>query len=182
MTAETFDPQDVQASLAGDGEAYGRLVARHQHALAGYMWRFTRDERECEELVHETFVQAYLSLRSFRGRSPWPHWLRKIATRVGYRYWKSRARRRAMTSLSPEAWQAVAERPLSEVDANEAAEVVHAAIAELAPRDRLVLMLLYIEECSVAETAELCGWSQTMVKVQAHRARKRLKQVLERKA
>jgi RNA polymerase sigma-70 factor (ECF subfamily) len=46
-------------------------------------------------------------------------------------------------------------------------------------RDRLVLMLIYLEGCSVAEAAEATGWSRTMVKVQAHRARRRLRALLE---
>jgi RNA polymerase sigma-70 factor, ECF subfamily len=179
MTADLLDQQDVTASVAGDGEAYARLVARHQHALAAYMWRFTRDRRECEELVHEAFVEAYLSLRSYRGRSPWIHWLRTVATRVGYRYWKARARQQRVSAMSMAAWQEVAGDPPREIEAAAAAEVVHAVLGRMAPRDRLVLTLLYLEQCSVSETARLCGWTQTMVKVQAHRARKRLRKLLE---
>jgi RNA polymerase sigma-70 factor (ECF subfamily) len=179
MTGDLLDQEDVGASVAGDGAAYARLVARHQLALAAYMWRFTRDRRECEELVHEAFVEAYLSLRSYRGQSPWFYWLRKIATRVGYRFWKARARQQAASGMSMAAWREVAERPSGEIDAAEAAEAVYAVLGRLAPRDRLVLTLLHIEQCSVAETARLCGWTQTMVKVQAHRARKRLRKMLE---
>ena len=42
-----------------------------------------------------------------------------------------------------------------------------------------MLTLLYWDDCTVAEAAELAGWTQTMVKVQAHRARKKLKRLLE---
>jgi RNA polymerase sigma-70 factor (ECF subfamily) len=179
MTADLLDQQDVRAAMGGDGEAYGRLVARHQPALAAYLWRFTRDRREREELVQETFVEAYLSLRSYRGRSPLGHWLRKIATRAGYRLWKVRARQPALLGMSAEAWQRVAQAAPRELQAAEAAEAVHVMLAHLAPRDRLVLTLLYIEQCSVAEAAGLCGWTKTMVKVQAHRAKQRLRKLLE---
>ncbi len=60
-------------------------------------------------------------------------------------------------------------------------EEVAVALEQLAPRDRLVLTLLYLESRSVAEAADLAGWSETMVKVQAHRARKRLRKLLETK-
>ncbi len=60
-------------------------------------------------------------------------------------------------------------------------EEVAAALEQLAPRDRLVLTLLYLESRSVAEAADLAGWSETMVKVQAHRARKRFRKLLELK-
>ena len=178
MTADLLDQQDVRASMAGNGEAYRRLVVRHQSLLTAYLWRFTRDRRQCEELVQETFVEAYLGLGSYRGRAPWSHWLRKIATRVGYRFWKARAKQPATLGMAAKAWQRVAEMP-REVEAAEAAEAVNVMLARLAPRDRLVLTLLYLEQCSVAEAAELCGWTRTMVKVQAYRAKKRFRKLWE---
>ena len=68
------------------------------------MWRFTRDRVQWEELVHDVFVEAYLSLRSYRGEAPLLHWLRKIATRVGYRWWKHRNRQKVETSLELQDW------------------------------------------------------------------------------
>ncbi len=177
--ADHLDRRDIEASLAGDGEAYGRLIRRHQDAVGTYLWRFTRDRRQWEELVHDVFVEAYLSLRSYRGRGPWLHWLRRIATRAGYRYWKERTRQKAREPLSLESWDAVATDGSRERAAADAAERVHAVLTRLGPRDRLVLTLMYLEECSVAEISELSGWSRSMVKVQAHRARKRLKTLLE---
>ncbi len=56
------------------------------------MTRFTRDERMLEELVHDVFVEAYFSLDGYRGDAPFEHWLQRIATRVGYRYWTRRGR------------------------------------------------------------------------------------------
>jgi len=63
--------------------------------------------------------------------------------------------------------------------AHESADEVAVTLEKLAPRDRLVLTLLYLESRSVAEAADLAGWSETMVKVQAHRARKRFRKLLE---
>ena len=67
----------------------------------------------------------------------------------------------------------------ADLEAAEAAETLHNLLGQLPPRDRLVLTLLYLEELSVAQAAEQTGWSRTMVKVQAHRARKKLKKLLE---
>jgi RNA polymerase sigma-70 factor (ECF subfamily) len=171
------DLVDMGRALEGDGDAYARLVRRHQAAMGRYMWRFTRDRVQWEELVHEVFVEAYLSLRGFRGRAPFTHWLRKIATRVGYRFWTKRARLRVETSASLKPWDQI-EQP-AQANVHEAAEQVHALLERLGPRDRLVLTLFYLEECSIAEIAQLTGWTQTMVKVQSFRARGRLKKLLE---
>ena len=177
--ADQADLNDVRAAVSGDGDAYARLVRRHQEAVGRVMWRFSRDRLQWEELVQDVFVEAYVSLPRYRARAPLIHWLRKIAVRVGYRYWRRRDRQRRETPLSLRDWDQVLGGQADPADAREAAEIVQAMLQRVAPRDRLVLTLIYLEGCSVAEAARLAGWTQTMVKVQAHRARKRLKRLLQ---
>ncbi len=172
------DSEDVRASLEGDQEAYARLVRRHQQAIADRMWRFTRDRAVREELVHDTFVEAYFSLSGFQGQAPLTHWLMRIATRVGYRYWQECKRNRREVSLAAHEWELGSDA--SEIgSATEVGELVHHLLAQLGPRDRLVLTLMYLEEQSVAGIADLTGWSQSLVKVQLHRARKRLRKICQ---
>ncbi|HEV3002870.1 MAG TPA: RNA polymerase sigma factor [Pirellulales bacterium] len=176
-TAE-LDWCDIRATLGGDGQAYARIVRRYQDQIASQMWRLSRRRADCEQLVHDVFVEAFLSLKHFQGRAPLLHWLRKIATRVGYRYWKQQARLRRQATVTLQDWHKSSPAE-QRADEAEAASQVHALLAQLPPRDRLVLTLIYLEGCSVAEAAERAGWSQTMTKVQAHRARKKLKKLLE---
>jgi len=173
------DAADIRASLDGDGDAYSRLVKRYERTIAAQLWRLTRDKVACEELVQDVFVEAYFGLRKFRHEAPLEHWLRAIATRVGYRYLKQLARERAKPHVSLEDWDHVA-APTPEADPAEAAALLHALLAQLPPRDQLVLTLLYFEGCSTKDAAALTGWSPTMVRVQAHRARKKLKSLAER--
>ena len=86
------DAEFVAAAQNGDGDAYGNIVELHQSTIAAQMRRFSRDPSVIEELTHDVFVEAYMSLKSYRSDSPLLHWLRKIAVRVGYRYWKRRSR------------------------------------------------------------------------------------------
>lgn len=173
---DTEDRADVSATLGGDGGAFGRLVARHQQTIARQMHRFTRDRTLLEELVQDVFVEAYSSLAGFRAEAPFLHWLRRVAVRVGYRHWRQReagARHRDLADA------ATLEAPSGDADAREAADYVHAWLARLPARDRLVLTLLSLEQRSVAEIAELTGWSRSLVKVAAFRARRRLRKLME---
>ena len=175
--SDTTDWSDIQASLGGDGEAYSRLVQRHQQDVAEYMWRFTRSRVEWEELVHDVFVEAYFSLRGYKARSPWSHWLKRIATRVGYRHWKLRRRQRDRAVPLTESVSAAVATRRDSVAAQDAGQLVHDLLRQLAPRDRLVMTLKYLEGYTVADIASLTGWSETMVKVQTHRAKKRLRKI-----
>lgn len=169
--------EDIRQSLQGDPEAYRRLIERHQEYIGRVLWRFSRDRRVHEELVQDVFVEAYLSLGRYRGKAPFVHWLSRIATRVGYRYWKQIDRQKNRESFTLEEWDQLPCDSGEKIDASQAAALVHRLLGQLPPRDRLVLTLRYIEECDVAETAQRTGWTKSMVKVQTWRARKKLEKL-----
>jgi len=174
------DARLVLAALDGDDDAFGRIVELHQRTIASQMRRFSRDQTTIEELVHDVFVEAFTCLRSYRGQSPLIHWLRKIAVRVGYRYWKQQARRGErsvqLSTVTKDLDRFASSNNENQIDAS---EILDGLLEALSVRDRLVLTLLYWDGCSVAEAAELSGWSKATVKIQAYRARKRLQQLIE---
>jgi len=169
------DLTDIRRCLNGDRDCYQRLIERHQQRIAALMWRFSREPATHEELVQDVFVEAYLSLGSYRARAPFEHWLARIATRVGYRFWRRQARERATSPLAIEEWDRILQPAGADTAPKEAAELLNRLLMQLKPRDRLVLTLRYLEELSVAETAQRLGWSQALVKIQSLRARRRLK-------
>ena len=176
-TISEMDQRDIAASLNGDGEAYARLVQHYQDQVFAQMWRFTRDTAVLEELVQEVFVEAYLSLKGFRGRAPFLHWLRRVATRVGYRHWKSQVRKRDREEALTETRLKLATAP-ADLSPFEAAEALYGMFAKLPSQDRLVLTLFYFEQCDANEISGRTGWNRTLVKVRLHRARKKLKALL----
>lgn len=170
------DTADVEAARRGDHDAFARLVDRHTPAVTRLMRRFTRDPRQLEELVQDTFVEVHGALPRFRGDAPFLHYLRRIGTRVGYRLWTRRSRGPELVGDATRLDVAVHDGGAA---ARDEAEWVAAMLARLRPRDRLVLTLVYLEGCSMAEVAELTDWSLAMVKTQTHRARRRLAKILE---
>lgn len=164
--------EDVLKSIAGDGQAYGRLVQRHQAAVSRILWRFTQDALTHQELVEEVFVQAYFRLAQYKGDAPLECWLATIATRIGYDFW--RKQKRKTLQIDPADWQGIAAAPPK--DPNEAAQTVHRLLAMLPPKDRLVLTLRFLEQLDVQQTAQRLGWTAGRVRVQTHRALKKLKE------
>ncbi|OHB63337.1 MAG: hypothetical protein A2168_02455 [Planctomycetes bacterium RBG_13_50_24] len=169
--------RDVRLSLQGDSDAYTRLIKQHQSHVSRMLWRFSRDRLVHEELVQDVFVEAYLSLNSYREKAPFGHWLSRIATRVGYRYWKQLARRGETESFSLAEWDELPGKSPDQMDPGRAADLLHRLLGQLRPRDRLILTLRYLEGCDVAETARRTGWTKSMVKIQSMRARKRLEKL-----
>ncbi len=131
--------------------------------------------------MQQVFVDAYFSLKTYRGDAPLLHWLRKIATRTGYRYWREKTRESVETTLpDSDVLEQIAAAQDDEIDPTEAAAVLQGLLARLPADDRLVLTLMYFDECSTLEIAERMGWSRAKVKTQALRARRRIKEIAER--
>lgn len=169
------DLRDIAAARGGDGDAYARLIERYERAIHVQMHRFSRDPAVCRELVQDVFVEAYLSLHTFRGQAPFLHWLRRVATRTGYRHWTREAKSRRI--------QTVLEREVapdsSQQTPSDAAALLFEILAELPVKDRLVLTLFYYDSRSAQEIAAHTGWSETLVRVRLHRSRHRLRKLIE---
>jgi RNA polymerase sigma-70 factor (ECF subfamily) len=172
------DLQDIKESLNGDSQAYKRLIEKYQQHISKILWKFTRDNRTHEELVQDVFVEAYLSLSTYKAKAPLEHWLAKIAVRVGYQYFKLQKRKQKTEQFSFEQWDRIAQQDQQEdIEPERAAQLLYELLAQLPPRDRLVLTLRYLQQHNIEETANMTGWSKTMVKVQTNRAKNKLKQL-----
>jgi RNA polymerase sigma-70 factor (ECF subfamily) len=177
--SSTPDEQLVEATLAGDDDAFAQLTLRHKSRVFGVAARFAGNAAELEDICQDVFVQVYFKLRQYRRDSPFEHWVLRITTHKCYDY--LRKRRRSGTTLSVDALlesgyePSAPEHPAPHPDL----ERLHAALAGLSPKERLVITLLELEERSLQEIAGLTGWSVANVKVRAFRARAALRKLME---
>jgi len=174
------DRNDIEASLHGDGAAYARLLRRHEPGVTRQMAHYTRNPELLRELVQEVFVEAYRALPGCRPQAPFAPRLSRIASRVGYRHWKTLRRERERTVPLEEWRERTPAAPVEDREPSEAAELLYRLLERLPDKDRLVLTLMYFEECGTKEIAERMGWSRAKVKTQALRARRKMKEIAER--
>jgi RNA polymerase sigma-70 factor (ECF subfamily) len=167
--SEVEEARLVAAARDGDGDAFGELVRRHQQRVFRLAGRFFRRREEVEDVAQETFVRAWEKLSTYRAKAPFEHWLTRIC--LNCCYGRFRKRRGEEMPLEHDPARASAD-PTARVEAER-------LLSRLASEDRFVLLLLHGEGWSISEIAERLGWSSANVKVRAHRARKRLRRVLE---
>lgn len=170
------DLADIDAILDGNEEAYSGIVERHSLLIQKQMRNFSRDPLIVEELAQEVFVEAYMSLGSFRGDAPFRHWLARIATLTGYKFWKKRDKEKQTVSL-PEGYEPAAPEEEEAGDPERAASVLYDLLATLPPDDRMVMTLMYLERLGQEEIASRMGWTRVMVAVRIYRAKQRLKKL-----
>lgn len=183
------DGEIIDRVLGGEVDAFEELVDRYRgnvfESVSAHVPR-----RDVGEVAQEALVRAYLSLASYARAGDFRHWLRKIAVRASYDYWRDRHRRRetAEEGLGEEERRRVAREIADRSAASherdrsaaEARSLLDWALARLSPEDRMVIELVHIEERPVREAADLLGWSAVNVKVRALRARRKLRAILER--
>ena len=173
---------EIQQAVGGDEKAFAKLMRRYQPQVFRYMWRFTRDRHEQEDLVQEVFVQLYGSLRRFRGDVSLGYWIHRIATNVGYAFWRNMKKNRHIRAGVLARMDIVTASGLpspDRMDAETKSAVLFSLLEELPPRERLVLTLRYYEDLSNEEIALRTGWNSTLVRVIAYRARQRMKRSWE---
>ncbi len=173
------DEQLIEQVRAGNGAAYEELIRRHKQKIFYMAARIARDPLELEEIAQEVFVKAYEKLASYRGEAPFGHWLARIATNTCYDYLRKRKQRRVEVPIDLHEWALEAQTETHGTEPEELAALAR-ALERLRPDDRMVLTLLELEEKSVKETAYIMDISEGNVKVRAHRARKALKELLEK--
>jgi len=182
------DASVIAAIREGDTERFAFLVTKYQPRVFATARRYARRQDEVEDIVQEVFIKAFERLDSFRGDAPFEHWLMRLAVRTCFDFLRRHQRNRedSAADLSPEVenWiEAFAASPeAASTDSAAAQALVTCVLEQLSPAARLVITLLEIEERSVREISELTGWSQTLVKVRAFRARAEMRKVLARLA
>jgi len=181
---EPNDPQLVAAVLGGDVDSFEALISRYQPRVFATVRRYARRESEVEDIVQEVFLKAFRKLGSYRGEAPFEHWLMRLTVRTCYDALRSHQRNREhnFTDFSPEDGEWV-ERfgrvtDESRQNAAEAKEIVDRILEHLSPAARMVITLMEIEERSVKEVSRLTGWSASLVKVRAFRARSEMRKWL----
>jgi RNA polymerase sigma-70 factor (ECF subfamily) len=160
----------VAASRAGDPDAFSDLVRLHQRRVFRLAGRFFRKREDVEDVAQETFLTAWRKLATYKAKAPFEHWITRVCLNCCY----GRLRRQKPATFP-------IEQDVEARSADPDARIeVERLLRELKPGDRFLLLLLDGEGWSVAEIATRLGWTAVNVKVRAHRARKKLRRLLER--
>jgi RNA polymerase sigma-70 factor (ECF subfamily) len=181
---EHEDAELLQRIRAGATDEFAELVRRHQARIFGILHRYERDAQRVEDLAQETFLKAWRALGQFDGRAPFEHWISRIAVHTALDHLRREKRHKNEIGF-PDLGEDVLDwlRSPDEKDepaARDAAEILHRAMEQLAPADRVVITMQELEGSSVKEIAAVLGVSGIAVRVRAVRARAKLKHALER--
>lgn len=175
----------LQRAQAGDHEAFCLLVSQHQSRLFTSVYRVVGHLEDAQDVVQEAFLNAFLSLRQFKGDSRFFTWIYRIALNVAISH-----RRKAMSRLNARMRTiddaggsvvplASGEQADAQMEIQDDSRKIHAALDLLSPDHRAVLVMKDMEDMRYEAMAEVLEIPVGTVRSRLHRARLELRNLLE---
>lgn len=184
------DADLAQAAVGGDEAAFGEIVRRYSPRVFSFSSRFFRRYDLIEEAAQEVFLKAYTQLKNYEGRGSLEGWLTRITVTTCINILRATKPQNELTvsDLSDDetAWlentllNASSANYRSEEDKLIAADLVNRVLEALPPEDSLILQMLDGEGASIKEASDATGWSESKVKIKVFRARRRMREMVEK--
>jgi RNA polymerase sigma-70 factor, ECF subfamily len=177
------EKQLIAAAKSGRRAPFGELCERHMKRVSCVTRRIIRNREDAEDAAQECFLNAFVHLKDFDGRSQFATWLTRIAINAALmKLRKNRAAREVPMDEPNPSSEPVAQRefpcdapgPEESCSLRERKRIVKSAISGLRPRARNVVELIHLQEHSIRETAEILGISAGAVKTRMFHAKSAL--------
>ena len=163
----------VKRVLAGDRGAFADLLERYTPLVHGVILEKIRRPDEVEDLVQETFVQAYQKLASLREPAKFGPWIARIAGNMALE-WFQRGQRRLSAEHQAQTLNLYIPPPDELFEDREHRAIIWEALDRLPPEYRRIVVLYHLEGCTQADIARFMNIAVATVKWRLYRARSRL--------
>ncbi len=168
----------IQQIITGDTSKFSYFIDTYKDMAYSIAVRIVNNTEDAEEIVQDAFLKAYNSLSGFRGDSRFSTWFYKIVVNKSL----SKARRKLApfkqldSGNLPDHLVDNMEEAYGKLTQEERIKYINEGLNKLKMEDALVLTLYYLQENTIAEIAEITSISADNVKMQLHRARKKMYQ------
>ncbi len=173
------DPHLVARAQEGDLPAFEELVRKYQREIYNLACRLVQDPEEAKDMAQQTFMQAYIHIKEFRGQSQFRTWLFRIAINQCYNFFKTK--KKFGDPVDSQELVIVEEdhNPEEGLIAAEDHSRLYAALEHLPPKQRAVLTLKLEQGLSYQEISKELGGTAGAARVNFCQAVKTLKKYLK---
>lgn len=184
---ELTDEAIVHRIRHGEVALYEIVIRRHNQRLYRTIRAILRDDRDVEDVMQQAYVDAYRHLDQFRGAARFSTWLTRIAVNRAIRSGRGARRGLALVPAAGDAERTIERTPAPTIDpehamyGHELKVVLESSIEQLPEPFRLVFVMREVEGLSTTETAECLEINEETVKTRLHRAKRLLRDHLDRR-
>ena len=170
------DLELARRSQAGDTEAFGELVTKYRAKIFTMVYRIVCNENDAWDLAQEGFLKAWRSIHQFQGRSLFYTWLYSLTVNLAIDSLRRKGRRGEVEL--DDAIPSSLPSPRANYHRNEIRQHINAALAQLSPEHRAVIVLKEVEDLQYQEIAKILNLSIGTVMSRLFYGRKQLQSIL----
>lgn len=165
----------IELSKAGNQKAQYQLYSLYAKAMYNVCYRMMNNQAEAEDLLQDSFTEAFLKLDTFRYESAFGAWLKRIVVNKCINHLKKRRAQLIYTDTLPETHH---ENDSDDQPGNLDVKHVYKAMEELPEGYRVIFSLYLIEGYDHSEIAQILGITESTSKSQFSRAKQKIKEIL----
>ena len=169
----------IARARRGDADAFEQLVVAYRDQVFRLALRMCSSEADADEVAQEAFLSAWKALPNFRGESQFSTWLYQLTTHAAIDLMR-REKRQIAADITEVSAADPAPSPQQQAEQSEQREIVRDAILQLAPEQREVVVLRFMEELSYEEIGAVLKLPSGTVKSRLNRAKAQLKEILSK--
>lgn len=170
----------IARARRGDADAFEQLVVAYRDQVFRLALRMCGSEADADEVAQEAFLSAWKALPNFRGESQFSTWLYQLTTHAAIVLMRREKRQIAAADITEVSAADPAPSPQQQAEQSEQREIVRDAILQLAPEQREVVVLRFMEELSYEEIGAVLKLPSGTVKSRLNRAKAQLKEILSK--
>ena len=170
----------IARARRGDAGAFEQLVETYREQVYRIALRMCSNAADADEAAQEAFLAAWKGLPNFRGDSQFSTWLYQLTTHAAIDLMRREKRQIAADDITEVSAADPAPSPQQQAEQSEQREIVRDAILQLAPEQREVVVLRFMEELSYEEIGAVLKLPSGTVKSRLNRAKAQLKEILSK--
>lgn len=175
------DTYYIQRIQAGDTACFACLLDKYSRPVHSLILKVVRNREDAEELAQDVFMKVFKHLSSFKGECSFSTWIYRIAYNTAIS--ETRKKRHEFLAIEESVINNVSEQEVAEAldrtDSSDQIQMLDAALAQLPPDERAIILLFYMKEKTIDEVATITGLTASNIKVKLYRIRKKLFFVLK---
>lgn len=163
---------------------FHRLYDMYHQDVFNFLFYLIKNRSVAEDLSHEVYVRVLKSYEKFEGKSSEKTWLFSIAKNVAIDHFRKKQVRdkHSFTAFDWETEQLISSTPTPEqfTELNDQLNQLLNALEDCTGDQKMVIVMRYMQDLTIQETADVLGWTVGKVKTTQHRALKSLRLIMER--
>lgn len=168
----------IMNAIDGEASAFGLLYDKYQPRIYRFIYLKVGHREEAEDLCHQVFLSAWQNISNYKFKGfSFSAWIYSIARNKAIDYYRTKKTHQNIDDV-----QIIIDAgPNLDLDDKIEKENLKKAIAKLSQAEQDIIILRFVEDLALKETAEILNISQILARVRQHRAIKNLKKILNEK-